>query len=132
MRKSIGVAPTFMLEVPGQSSRPKMPPGDLEQRDLGPGDELLLPEDIDELPESDQLSDEDYDQYDYSYDEDGLDETRDEEESGLFGAAYEQMVFRDSTDDGVEGEISMRGLPTIRNIWNGNMKHSDWSNGLIS
>ncbi len=44
-------------------------------------------------------------------DEDGLGDEEDEEgdeedeESGIFSAAYEQMVFRDSADDGVEGPV---------------------------
>ena len=36
---------------------------------------------------------------------DAADEPMDEEEDDLFGAAYEDVVYRDSTDDGVEGSI---------------------------
>ena len=35
----------------------------------------------------------------------GLPDNDDEDDESLFGAAYEEMVYRDSTDDGVEGDI---------------------------
>ncbi|MBN2296346.1 MAG: hypothetical protein JXM70_28210, partial [Pirellulales bacterium] len=44
------------------------------------------------------------------------DELDDEEENrhdGLFGAAYENVVYRDSTDDGFDGEISEGGGPSF-------------------
>ncbi len=37
----------------------------------------------------------------------------DEEDAGLFGAAYENVVYRDSTDDGFDGEISDGGGPSF-------------------
>ncbi len=43
--------------------------------------------------------------------EDSLDDDEDEEES-LFDAAYEDVVFRDSTDDGFEGDILDYGQPS--------------------
>jgi hypothetical protein len=50
-------------------------------------------------------------------DEDGEEEDDDEEESeeddrgGLFSAAYEDVTYRDTTDDGFEGEILESGQP---------------------
>lgn len=41
--------------------------------------------------------------------EDRVDEDEDEE---LYGAAYEEMVYRDSTDDGVESELFEYGQPS--------------------
>ena len=40
------------------------------------------------------------------------DDDRELEEDSLFSAAYEEMVYRDSTDDGIEGEILDSGTPT--------------------
>jgi hypothetical protein len=130
------LAPEFMLEVSSQSgtdetssdfsgsrgsgegsgetldksdwaSFEKMSPGDSGDRDAS-----LFPDDIDHLPG------EEFDEYDYPYEEDP-DETRDEEEDGLFEAAYEKMVFHDSTNDGVEGEMLEEG-PTF------DLQHSEW------
>lgn len=52
------------------------------------------------------LDDEDYRRFDEE-DEEEYDE--DDDEDGLFGAAYENVVFRDSAEDGVEGEIYETG-----------------------
>ena len=41
----------------------------------------------------------------YFEEEDESEEEEDDEESELFEAAYEEMVYRDSTDDGQEGDI---------------------------
>ena len=57
--------------------------------------------------QTDELGDEAPDGLD-----DGLGDERDEEpdeENGLFGAAYEDVTYRDSTDDGVEGEMFESG-----------------------
>jgi hypothetical protein len=35
-----------------------------------------------------------------------------EDEEGLFGAAYQDMVYRDTTDDGIDGELLDYGHPT--------------------
>ena len=40
------------------------------------------------------------------------DDEDDEDEDSLYGAAYENVVFRDSTDDGVEGELFETGDTT--------------------
>jgi hypothetical protein len=53
---------------------------------------------------------EDVEYYDDDDEEDELaGEEEDEEESEVFDAAYDEMVFRDSTDDGNEGEIFEEG-----------------------
>jgi len=123
------LAPTFLLEVPGLSDVGGKPPdspdglgwdasGRRSPGDLGVGDEGLLPGDIDDIPGREGLSDVAFDPNDYAY-EDDLGEGQDEEEEGLFGAAYEQMVFRDSTDDGVDGEILDEGAAY-------DPQHSEW------
>ena len=51
-----------------------------------------------------------------SEEEDALDE-EDDEEDELFGAAYEEMVYRDTSDDGNEGEIFDEGLDYDESEW---------------
>ena len=41
----------------------------------------------------------------------GLEEPADEDSNGLFGAAYENVTYRDTTDDGFEGEMLEGGIP---------------------
>jgi hypothetical protein len=64
-------------------------------------DEELDDDDLDEEDLEDELDDE------RDPDEDGDDDGCDEDEEGeeLFGAAYEGVVYRDSTDDGMEGSV---------------------------
>ncbi len=41
-----------------------------------------------------------------------FEEDEEDEEQGLFSAAYEDVVYRDSTDDGLESELMDEGRPT--------------------
>ncbi|MEA1952351.1 MAG: hypothetical protein U9N87_13300, partial [Planctomycetota bacterium] len=41
------------------------------------------------------------------------DEEESDQHDGLFGAAYENVVYRDSTDDGFDGDVSDGGGPTF-------------------
>jgi hypothetical protein len=123
-------APVFRRDLPGweaalqQASRD---PGDASGENTGEAsdefsDESSLFEDSQLYGEDDIYADgeEDYDydyDYDYEYDEDfGLEPPSEDAAGGeevdyeddaeaLFGAAYEEMVYRDSTDDGNEGDI---------------------------
>lgn len=77
--------------------------------------------------------DDDEFEYDYEYDdaladdgEDGSeyedaggddDEDDADEDNGLFGAAYEGMNYRDSTDDGVEGDLADDGVEPVETEW---------------
>jgi hypothetical protein len=103
------LAPTFMLEAPGQAKKGNAS-NDFRnsQNTESMLDESAHTDDLTDEQDPDDLSEEPTDDYDYSY-EDELDQMQDEEEEGLFGAAYEKMVFRDSTDDGVEGETLDEG-----------------------
>ncbi|QDS97171.1 hypothetical protein [Adhaeretor mobilis] len=58
-------------------------------------------------------------EYDYDYDEESSDEEsyEYEEEEEVFGAAYEEMVYRDSTDDGIEGDIVDDGVEPLYTEW---------------
>jgi hypothetical protein len=82
--------------------------------------------DVDDIPFGDPLDDddEDFDEDLYEYDdEDGdelefAEEGQDEEEGEeLFGAAYDEMVYRDSTDDGNEGDIVDDGVDAVYTEW---------------
>lgn len=61
----------------------------------------------------------DLDDVDYFEDEDDEleDDEEEDEEEELFGAAYEEMVYRDTTDDGNEGEIYDEGLDYEESEW---------------
>ncbi len=61
----------------------------------------------------DDLDDVEY----FEDEEDELDDEEDDEEEELFGAAYEEMVYRDTTDDGNEGEIYDEGLDYEESEW---------------
>lgn len=80
-------------------------------------------------PGDDDESDYDY-EYDDELDDDEDDDEEDYEESdiddsdddrdgdnNLFGAAYEGMNFRGSTDDGVEGNLADDGVETLQTEW---------------
>ncbi|QEG37900.1 hypothetical protein Pr1d_52480 [Bythopirellula goksoeyrii] len=71
---------------------------------------LLLDGDLEGL--FDDLDDVDY----FEDEDDELDDEEDGEEE-LFGAAYEEMVYRDTTDDGNEGEIYDEGLDYEESEW---------------
>lgn len=79
--------------------------GDLDDIDLN-GDEVNGALD----PEAEAAYD-----YEYDYDEAGDSELSEEDE--LFGAAYEEMVYRDTTDDGVEGDLADEGFDPIYTQW---------------
>ncbi|HMP05560.1 MAG TPA: hypothetical protein PJ982_04350 [Lacipirellulaceae bacterium] len=82
------------------------------------------------LDPSAEIDDED-DDFDYEYDyeeppddasdfEDAIaegDDDEDEGQNGLFGAAYEGMNYRDSTDDGVEGDVADDGAEPLHTEW---------------
>jgi hypothetical protein len=87
----------------------------------------------DDIPFGDPSEDDD-EEYDYEYDdlddessayEEGEeygsefeDEDDDEEDAdGLFEAAYDGMNFRDSTDDGVEGDLADDGAEPLQTEW---------------
>ena len=83
----------------------------------------------DDIPFGDSLDDDDDDfdddaDYEYEFDEDdefdeaieGEDEEEDEE-GGIFGAAYDDVTFRDTTDDGVEGDIVDDGVEPLYSEW---------------
>jgi hypothetical protein len=93
-----------------------------------------------EIPFGDADDDDDFDyEYDEEFDDlaDDLDEDSDEfegaeealadggedgdddeeGENGIFGAAYEGMNFRDSTDDGVEGDLADDGMEPLQSEW---------------
>mgnify|MGYP007059385359 CR=1 FL=1 len=59
----------------------------------------------------------DLEDVDYFEDEDDELDEEDDEEDELFGAAYEEMVYRDTTDDGNEGEIYDEGLDYEESEW---------------
>jgi len=72
--------------------------------------------------------DEDFDdeaEYEYEYDYDELDDDADfdedgqdvDEEEDRFGAAYEKFTYRDTTDDGNEGDIVDDGAEPIYTEW---------------
>ncbi|MAT71961.1 MAG: hypothetical protein CMJ58_20855 [Planctomycetaceae bacterium] len=86
--------------------------------------------DVDDIPFDDPVDDDDDGEYDpdsdgyesdyYEYDESDDSEFEygeDEEEDELFGAAYEQMVYRDSTDDGIEGDLAEGGYDPLHSEW---------------
>lgn len=58
-------------------------------------------------------------EYDYPYDEDDSDDEYDyeDDENEVFSAAYEEMVYRDSTDDGVEGDLADDGADPLYTEW---------------
>jgi hypothetical protein len=49
------------------------------------------------------------DEFDDGFDEEGDEEEEADEDAGLFGAAYEDVTYRDSADDGIEGEMFETG-----------------------
>ena len=58
-------------------------------------------------------------EYDYPYDEDNSDDQYDyeDDENEVFSAAYEEMVYRDSTDDGIEGDLADDGADPLYTEW---------------
>ena len=71
-------------------------------------------QDVDDEEEEDDFDEEDLDEEDL--DDEDLGDEDDEEESedergGLFSAAYDEVTYRDTTDDGFEGEILESGQP---------------------
>lgn len=65
-------------------------------------------------------------EYEYEYDEDddsptlgepGAEDDDEPEDAGLFGAAYDDMVFRDSADDGREGDLADDDLDPAHSEW---------------
>ncbi|TWU30038.1 hypothetical protein Pla144_08240 [Bythopirellula polymerisocia] len=73
---------------------------------------LLLDGDLGDL--FDDLNDVDY----FEDEDDELDDDEEEdEEEQLFGAAYEEMVYRDTTDDGNEGEIYDEAIDYEESEW---------------
>ena len=46
-----------------------------------------------------------------------LEDEEDDEEGGIFGAAYDDVTFRDTTDDGVEGDIVDDGVEPLYSEW---------------
>ncbi|HEX6963755.1 MAG TPA: hypothetical protein VF175_17945, partial [Lacipirellula sp.] len=77
-----------------------------------------------EIPYGDD-DDDDFDDesdFDYEYEYDEEDEFDDEEEEdersdGLFEAAYDEFVYRDTTDDGNEGDIVDDGVEPLYTEW---------------
>jgi len=74
-----------------------------------------------DVPFDSQLEDPDLDSdlflEEESFDEEEDEEEDDEEENELFEAAYEQMVYRDSTDDGFEGDLADDGMDFEDTEW---------------
>ena len=72
-----------------------------------------MPDDIDDFEDDYQYDDEYDDEYEYDYDEE------DDEDDHLFRAAYEEMTFRGSSEDGVEGETIDDGtsFDPLRTEW---------------
>lgn len=83
----------------------------------------------DDIPFDDADDDEDDDfdgdsEFEYDYDEldedefdDGDDGAQEGGENGLFGAAYDEFTYRDTTDDGVEGDIVDEGGDAVHLEW---------------
>lgn len=72
----------------------------------------------DELADDDDIDDDDIDYNEASDGEvEGDDDDDEEGANGLFGAAYEGMNFRDSTDDGVEGDLADDGAEPLQTEW---------------
>jgi hypothetical protein len=99
---------------------------------LGPGAIVPREEAADEaIPfgdPSDADDDDDFDddgefEYEYDYDDahdDEFDEDEDEEderEDSIFDAAYDEFTYRDTTDDGVEGDIVDDGAEPLHTEW---------------
>jgi hypothetical protein len=78
-------------------------------------------EDADEEIPFGDPDDDDFDDeadYDYEYDEDEFeDEDEEEGEEDLFSAAYDEFTYRDTTDDGVEGDIVDDGVEPVYTEW---------------
>jgi hypothetical protein len=97
-------------------------------------------DDLDDIPFGEPGEDDDEDEFEYDYDydddldgedgegddadfEDGElaggddDDDDDEGKNGLFGAAYEGMNYRDSTDDGIEGDLADEGAEPLETEW---------------
>jgi hypothetical protein len=98
-------APTLQLEG-GPRSRPSI------DDDIPFGD-----------PNDDDDDFDDDADYDYEYDSEMVDEDAefedelDDDEDDLFGAAYEEFVYRDTTDDGNEGDIVDDGVEPLHTEW---------------
>ncbi|MCC6494528.1 MAG: hypothetical protein IT424_16075 [Pirellulales bacterium] len=88
-----------------------------------PDEENPFGDATDDVDDDDDDFDDDADfEYDYEYDddsqyEDEYDEEEDEPGGGLFGAAYDEFVYRDTTDDGVEGDLADDGVELLNTEW---------------
>jgi hypothetical protein len=85
----------------------------------------------DDIPFGDAIDDDDdFDDdadYEYEFDDDDEfaadleaeedDDEDDEEDGGLFDAAYDDVTFRDTTDDGIEGDIVDDGAEPLYSEW---------------
>lgn len=104
---------------------PELALGRSERRNEGNGlpynDDLDddLEDDLEDSVLEEGLSEEDLEDYEYDYEYDEADDSEldfDEEEE-LFGAAYEEMVYRDTTDDGVEGDLADAAFDPLYSEW---------------
>ena len=60
---------------------------------------------------------EDIEDAEYFEDEEQDDELEEEQDGELFQAAYEEMIYRDSTDDGQEGDLADDGIDLEDSLW---------------
>jgi hypothetical protein len=101
-------APTLNLDEGGRPIRTAV------DEDIPFGD----PSDADDDDDFDDESDFDY-EYEYDDLEEEYEDELEEEEQGdgLFGAAYDEFTYHDTTDDGHEGDIADDGLEPIHTEW---------------
>ncbi|BBO30535.1 hypothetical protein [Lacipirellula parvula] len=81
----------------------------------------------DDIPFGDPADDDDFDDdadYEYEFDDEGEfdeaiegEEDDDDEERDIFDAAYDDVTFRDTTDDGIEGDIVDDGVEPLCTEW---------------
>ncbi len=124
-------APTLRLAgTPAAGDDDDIPFGDPDDDDDEDEDDDEFDYDYeydDELAD-DELADDDLDTGDESEfedapgealaaDDDDDDEDEDDRKNGLFGAAYEGVNYRDSTDDGVEGDLADDGVEPLQSEW---------------
>ncbi|HYO23734.1 MAG TPA: hypothetical protein VEQ85_02180 [Lacipirellulaceae bacterium] len=76
--------------------------------------EFEYDDDMDDEDEEGDLDDSAYEEAELEAGEEGQGE---DDEEGIFGAAYEGMNFRDSTDDGVEGDLADDGHEPLQTEW---------------
>lgn len=70
----------------------------------------LFDEVLEDIEDADYFDDQDEE-------DDALDEDEDDEDDELFQAAYEEMVYRDSSDDGQEGDLADDGFEFEDSQW---------------